>query len=123
MKILLVDDDAFLRDMYATKFSELGHTIDVADSAEKALSKLRESTYDAVLLDMIMPGMSGVDLLKHIRTEKLGGDPVCIMLSNQSEESDKKNALKEGAVGYIIKAERIPSEVVAEVMKLVSKNI
>jgi len=123
MKILLVDDDAFLRDMYATKFSELGHTIDVADTAEKALSKLHESTYDAVLLDMIMPGMSGVDLLKLVRTEKLGGTPACIMLSNQSEETDKKHAFDEGAVGYIVKAERIPSEVVAEVMKLVSKNI
>ena len=122
MKILLVDDDAFLRDMYATKFSELGHTIDVADTAEKALSKLHESTYDAVLLDMIMPGMSGLDLLKHVRTEKLGGMPACIMLSNQSEETDKKQALDEGAVGYIVKAERIPSEVVAEVMKFVSKN-
>ena len=122
MKILLVDDDAFLRDMYATKFTELGHTIDVADTGEKALSKLHESTYDAVLLDMIMPGMSGLDLLKHVRTEKLGGMPACIMLSNQSEETDKKRALDEGAVGYIVKAERIPSEVVAEVVKLISKK-
>lgn len=121
MKILLVDDDAFLRDMYATKFSELGHTIDAAETAENAIAKLREHEYDAVLMDMIMPGMSGVELLKHVKSEKLGGDPVCIMLSNQSEESDRSAALESGAVGYIVKAERIPSEVVAEVLKLVSK--
>lgn len=121
MKILLVDDDAFLRDMYATKFSELKFTIDVAETAEAALAKLREQTYDVVLLDMIMPGMSGLELLKQIRSEKIGGDPVCVMLSNQSEPSDREESLKAGAVGYIVKAELIPSEVVDTVLKFVSK--
>ena len=122
MKILLVDDDAFLRDMYATKFSELKFAIDVAETAESALAKLREQKYDVVLLDMIMPGMTGVDLLKQIKAEKIGGDPVCIMLSNQSEPSDREAALEAGAVGYIVKAELIPSEVVDEVLKFVSKK-
>lgn len=122
MKILLVDDDVFLRDMYATKFSELKHDIDTAGSGEEALNKLRESNFDAVLMDMVMPAMNGVELLKHIKVEKLGGDPLCIMLSNQSEESDKKAALEAGALGYIVKAEYIPSEVVAEVLNLIKKK-
>ncbi len=121
MKILLVDDDAFLRDMYATKFRELGYTISVAETAENALLKLHEGEFDVILMDMIMPGMSGVELLKEIKAEKLGGTPICIMLSNQSEESDRREALESGAVGYIVKAELIPSEVVAEVVKFVSK--
>ena len=120
MKILLVDDDAFLRDMYATKFCELGHTIDSADTAENALLKLDESKYDAVLMDVIMPGMNGIELLKKIKTEKLGGNPICIMLSNQGEESDKKVAIENGAAGYIVKAELIPSEVVKEVSALIN---
>lgn len=122
MKILLVDDDAFLRDMYATKFTELKFTIDVAETAESALTKLREQTYDVLLLDMIMPGMTGVELLRHVRDEKIGGNPVCIMLSNQSEASDKEAALAAGAVGYIVKAELIPSEVVDTVLKFVSQK-
>jgi DNA-binding response OmpR family regulator len=122
MKILLVDDDAFIRDMYATKFGEAGHTIDVAESVEIALVKLKENTYDVMLTDMIMSGMTGIDLLHRVTEEKLGGEPACIMLSNQSEESDKATALNAGALGYIIKAERIPSEVVAEVLDLVSKK-
>lgn len=121
MKILLIDDDAFLRDMYATKFSELKFTIDVAETAESALLKLREQKYDVLLVDMIMPGMTGVELLKQIRSEDIGGNPVCIMLSNQSEPVDKEEALKAGAVGYIVKAELIPSEVVDAVLKFVSK--
>ncbi len=122
MKILLVDDDAFLRDMYAVKFGELKHEVDVAENAEMALAKLREQDYDAVLLDMIMPGMTGVELLTRIKSEKIGGNPICIMLSNQSEETDRTAAVAAGAVGYIIKAERIPSEVVEEVLKCVGKK-
>jgi|CXWL01.1.fsa_nt_gi CheY-like chemotaxis protein len=122
MKILLVDDDAFLRDMYATKFTELKFTIDVAETAESALAKLREQSYDVLLVDMIMPGMTGVELLRHVQEEKIGGNPVCIMLSNQSEASDKEAALAAGAVGYIVKAELIPSEVVDTVLKLVTKK-
>lgn len=118
MKILLVDDDAFLRDMYAVKFNEKGHTIDVAETAEIALTKLRENEYDVILLDMIMPGMNGVDVLKKVKSEKIGGSPKCIMLTNQSEDTDKQSALSEGAIGYIVKAELIPSEVVDTVLTL-----
>lgn len=122
MKILLVDDDAFLRDMYAVKFSEKGHTIDVAETAESALAKLHDGEYGVVLMDMIMPGMSGTELITRIKAEKLGGDPICIMLSNQSEEQDRADALKAGAVGYIVKAELIPSEVVEEVLKITKQK-
>ncbi len=109
MKILLVDDDAFLRDMYATKFSELDHTIEVAATSETALLKLRAGTYDVVLMDVVMPNMSGVELLRQIKSEKIGGDPICIMLTNQSEGHEKNAALEAGAVGYIVKAEFVPS--------------
>ncbi len=122
MKILLVDDDAFLRDMYATKFSELNNEIDVAETSEAALGKLRENEYEVVLMDMVMPGMSGVELLKEIKSKGLGGNPACIMLSNQSEDADKQDALGAGAIGYIVKAELIPSEVVEAVHKLVEDN-
>lgn len=122
MKILLVDDDAFLRDMYATKFRELNYEIQVAESGEVALMRLKEDTYDVVLMDMVMPGMTGTELIQRIKEEKLGGDPRCIMLSNQSEETDKQAAFAAGAVGYIVKAELIPSEVVAAVQKIVGEQ-
>lgn len=119
MKILLVDDDAFLRDMYAAKFAEESFDVCVAKNGEEALGVLEEEDdIDVVLLDMIMPGLSGLDLLKEVKLAKLKKEPQCIVLSNQSEQKDKDEALSAGAVGYIVKAERIPSEVVDEVKKI-----
>ncbi len=122
MKILLVDDDAFLRDMYATKFEQEGDAISVAESGTVALQNLSEASFDVVLMDMVMPGMTGLDLIEEIH--KLDGhkDTKCIILSNQSEPADKEAAAKLGAVGYIVKAEMLPSEVVEEVHSIVGKK-
>lgn len=120
MKILLIDDDAFLRDMYATKFGEKGHSVDVAETVETALVKLHENTYDIVLTDVIMPGMNGIELLKCITSENL-----VVSLYASCSQIRVKNKIKRcicsRGSGYIIKAEMIPSEVVTEVLRIVSK--
>lgn len=115
MKILLVDDDAFLRDMYATKFGEEGHAVDVAKTGEEALEMMRAENYDVVLLDMVMPGISGVEFLEKVQKEKIAETTACIVLSNQGEQEDIDNAMRAGAKGYIVKAEMVPSEVVERV--------
>ena len=122
MKLLLVDDDDFLRDMYATKFSEAGHEVEVAKSGEVAIEKLKESEFDAVLFDVVMPGITGLELMRQINEGNLGGKPACIALTNQGEESDIKAAKEAGAAGYIVKADMIPSEVVEKVQSIVSNN-
>ncbi len=123
MKVLLVDDDVFLRDMYAIKFTQCGHDVDSAESALAALAKLEQgNTYDVVVLDMIMPGMTGTELVGHIMRDhvsKVGG---CIVLSNQGQEADIDEATAAGAIGYIIKASVIPSEVVKKVETIMSKK-
>ena len=121
MKILLVDDDAFLRDMYATKFSESGHKVDTADSPSAALSKVESETFDVMLLDMIMPGMSGVELMQAVKEQFPKKKMKHIVLSNQGQEADIQDAEAAGAIGYIVKAEVIPSDVVKKVEKLMEK--
>ncbi len=114
--ILIVDDDAFLLDMYAVKFGEANYTVDTSRSVEEALTKLRGgAVYEAILMDMVMPHLTGLDLLTAIQTESLGGTPIRIVLSNQGEKADIESAMKAGATGYIVKANVIPSEVVAKV--------
>jgi two-component system, OmpR family, response regulator len=124
MKILLVDDDTFLIDMYAAKFTGNGHGVDTAKSVEEALALLRsgKNTYDAILLDMVLPGMTGLDLLNAVRTEGLLKTSKAIVLSNQGDQTDIDAALAAGANGYIVKAHMIPSEVVARVTAIVEKK-
>lgn len=118
MKILLVDDDAFLRDMYATKFTECGNEVEMAADSGEALGKISEKEYDVVLLDMIMTGMTGIEILQQVVKSDLKRQTKFVILSNQSEPADKTAAKEAGASGYIIKAETIPSEVVKKVEEI-----
>lgn len=121
MKILLVDDDAFLRDMYATKFTEAGDTVAVAPDGAHALSCLKSESFDVIIMDMVMPGMTGVELLNEIHKRDSTADSKCIILSNQGEQGDIAAANAAGVDGYIIKAESIPSEVVSKVHNIVKE--
>lgn len=123
MKILLVDDDVFLRDMYATKFLNSGHEVDAVDGSSSALSILnRGNKYDLILLDMIMPGTSGTELLKMVKSKFPDQIKHAIFLSNQGQDEDKSEGKKAGAIGYVVKADMIPSEVVKEVEKIIDKQ-
>ena len=120
MKVLLVDDDAFLRDMYATKFAESGYEVEAAEDAATALSILEHGGIDVVLLDMVMPGMDGVAFLKSAKEVESAKDTKFIVLSNQSEDTDRQAATAAGAIGYIVKAESVPSDVVAKVNAMIT---
>ncbi len=123
MKILLVDDDSFLRDMYSIKFVASGYEVDVADGSATVITKLQQGDeYDLIILDMVMPGTSGVELLKIIKEQFPAQSKCCIFLSNQGQEEDIREATEAGAIGYIIKAESIPSEVVKKVEEIMKKS-
>jgi CheY-like chemotaxis protein len=124
MKILLVDDDAFLRDMYASKFISSGHEVEVADSSAAVITKLQAgAVYDLLILDMVMPGTSGVELLQIVRERFPEAVTKCIFLSNQGQDEDIREATDAGAIGYIVKAHSIPSEVVQTVEKIIGNSI
>lgn len=118
--ILLVDDDKFLLDVYSTKFRENGKEVEICLGGQIALDRLRGGLeVSAVIIDVVMPTVDGFALLEAIKKEKLGGDPVLIMLSNQGEQADIDKAKDLGADGYIVKASAIPSEVLERVNEIV----
>lgn len=119
LKIILVDDDKFLLDMYSMKFKKSGMNVDVSSSSIGALEKIKSEKYDIILLDIIMPGMDGLELLKKIREEKMAEESTIIMLTNQADDYQKAKEYK--IDGYIIKATTIPSEVVDQV-SVIYKN-
>ncbi len=119
--VYLVDDDRFLLDLYAVKFKNAGHDVTVFGGGEELLAALRKegaAVPDVILLDVIMPGMTGFETLEAIRKEGLAKDAKFIFLSNQGQDSDIESAKKLSADGYIIKASAIPSEVFAETMRI-----
>jgi|MGYP003433777335 DNA-binding response OmpR family regulator len=122
-KILIVDDDAFLLDMYALKFSQSNFEVTTASNPEKALEILRGGLVPKImLLDVLMPIMDGFQLLKVMQDEKLIPTTIKIILSNRGQQSDIKLGESLGASGYIVKASMTPSEVVTEVMKIVGSK-
>lgn len=119
-KVLIVDDDRFLLNMYSIKFKKSGFEVDTALSGPDVLKKLKDGYKpDIILLDLVMPVMDGCELLENIRKEKLVPDAIVIILSNQNQQSDIDRAKNLGVAGYIVKASSIPSEVVAEVIRVV----
>ncbi len=120
-KVMLVDDDKFLLDMYSLKFQKSGFDVEACSSSQKALDTLRSNDiFDIILLDIIMPGMDGLELLKKVRDESLAKSSKIIMLTNQADDYDKAKSL--GVDGYIIKATTIPSEVVDQVISIYKKK-
>ena len=118
-KVLIVDDDKFLLNMYSLKFSKNNFEVDSASSGEEALAKIKEGFVpDIILLDIIMPGMGGFEVLTSMKKDNIAPEAMIIMLTNQGQLSDIEKAKSFGINGYIIKATTIPSEVVEEVTKI-----
>jgi DNA-binding response OmpR family regulator len=118
-KILLIDDDTFLLDMYSLKFTKAGYEVKIANSTDVGLKLLRDGfSPDVMLVDIVMPGMDGLEMVSHVRMEKLSPTSVIIMLTNQGASDDVARAQKLHVDGYIVKATTIPSEVLAEVEKI-----
>ena len=123
-RVYLVDDDRFLLDLYAVKFRNAGHDVSVFGSGEDLLTALRKNdpAPDAILLDLIMPGVGGFEALEVMRKENLAKGSKVIILSNQGQDSDIERAKQLTADGYIIKASAIPSEVLAETLRTIESG-
>jgi len=124
-KILIVDDDSFLLDMYALKFSQNNFEVYTASDGAQAIEKLKiESKFVVILMDIIMPNMDGFEMLEKINKENLAPDAIKIVLSNKSEQSDMERGKELGVSGYIVKANSTPGEVIEQVTAILKeKNI
>jgi twitching motility two-component system response regulator PilH len=120
-KIVLADDEKYIAKAYAEGLSRAGFDVTTADNGTEALEKIKAIKPDIVLLDLIMPGMTGFEVLK-----KMTGDsdlkriPVFI-LSNLSQETDKDEAMKLGAKEFLIKSDASLQDVVDKVTAFLKK--
>lgn len=115
--ILIVEDDFHIQDIYKMAFIKTGkYTIETASDGQEALVKLRAHVYDLILLDVMLPKVTGIDVLRAMRSPNspTNNTPI-ILITNLGQEDIIKEAFKIGADGYLIKAQFTPQDVVAEV--------
>lgn len=121
--VLLVDDDQFLLNMYALKFQNSEFSVETAVTAQDALQKLRNGLIpDALLIDLVMPAMDGLEFIRRLKEERLAPNAALIVLTNQGQSAEIDKAKELGVAGYIVKAATIPSEVVEEVRRILEKK-
>lgn len=122
-KILIVDDDSFLLDMYALKFTQSGYSVSTTLGGTLALEKIKAGFVpDVMLLDVVMPVMDGFELLEALHKEQLIEQTPKIILSNQGQQTDIERGQGLGVSGYIIKANSTPSEVITQVNDIINKK-
>ena len=123
IKVLLVEDDSFLREICSKKLTKEGYTVHEAVDGEEVLVGLDEIKPDIILLDIILPAIDGFQILNQIRNRKdktIAKTPV-IMLSNLGQEDDIKKAMDMGADDYLVKAHFTTEEIVEKMKKVLGK--
>lgn len=116
-KVLVVEDEIFIRELYEKVLQGAGYEVTGAQDGQEGLNKAKEGKFDIILLDIMLPKMTGIDVLKEIKKdpdEKLRKIPV-YLLTNLGQESIIKEAFKIGADGYLLKAKYLPNQIVSEV--------
>lgn len=119
--ILIVEDDTFVRDVYTTRLEKEGYKISLAMNGREAMEQLEDVIPDVVLLDITMPYMDGMEVLRALHTKKRIDSMAVLMLTNNSEKENVQEAMKLGARGYIIKSHFTPSEIVGKVSEVLEK--
>ncbi len=121
-KILIIEDDAFIMDMYCTKFEMTGYKVLKADDGIKGIKIINESKPDIVVLDIIMPRMDGFEVLKMVKKDPKLQDIPVILLTNLGQKENIEEGIELKADDYIIKAHFTPDEVVNRVEKVLKKE-
>jgi len=117
-KILLVEDDPFLIDIYSTKLKDSGFKVVVVREGDGVLSKIEEEKPDLLVLDIVLPHMDGWEVLSRVKAAEEFKDLKVVILSNLGQKDEVEKGLKLGAEKYLIKAHYTPSEVAEEIKKI-----
>lgn len=117
-KILVVEDDKFLRELIVQKLIKEGYETSEAVDGEQGIKKVKEEKPDLVLLDLILPGIDGFEVLSKKREDPSVVQIPVIILSNLGQKEDVERGLKLGAVDYLIKAHFTPGEIIEKIKNI-----
>ncbi|MDP3962694.1 MAG: response regulator [bacterium] len=122
IKILLAEDDEFLLSLLAQRIEKEGYRILSATNGKQVLKIFEENTPDLVLLDIVMPEMNGIEVLKNIRSQEKYKDTIIIIFSNLGQEHEVEEAKKAGADDFLVKVNFTIKEVVEKICNLLKQK-
>lgn len=122
MKVLLVEDEEFIRDLFKRQLDLSGFTTDAFGNGNDGLSALTKNAYDLVLLDIMLPDINGLQILQNIRQNPATKSVAVVLLTNLGQDSVIKQGFELGADGYLVKAAYTPDQIVQEVKNIMKKK-
>jgi len=117
-KILIVEDDRFLRELIARKLKNEGYEVAEAVDGEEGLKRIKEERPNLVLLDLILPGIDGFEVLEKAKKDPETAQIPVIILSNLGQREEVERGLKLGATDYLIKAHFTPGEIIEKIKNI-----
>ncbi|KPJ54719.1 hypothetical protein AMJ47_03750 [Parcubacteria bacterium DG_72] len=114
-KILVIEDDKFLRELISQKLLKEGYDVSEAIDGERGIESAKIEKPDLILLDLILPGIDGFEVLARIKSDPEASEIPIIILSNLGQKDDIEKGLNMGAVDYLIKAHFTPAEIIEKI--------
>lgn len=111
-KILIVEDDFFIRDLYEIQARKSGYEVITATDGQEALTKVKDETPDLVILDIMLPKMDGISVLKAIKMDGHLSKIPCILVTNLEDSLKEREAKQEGAAAYFLKIKTTPQQLI-----------
>ena len=122
MKVLLVEDEEFIRDLFKRQLDLSGFATDAFANGQDGLAALSKNAYDLVLLDIMLPDINGLQILQNIRQNPATKGVAVVLLTNLGQDAVIKQGFELGADGYLVKAAYTPDQIVQEVKNIMQKK-
>ncbi len=121
--ILLIEDNDFLVDIYSRVLTSSNYQLVVRKNGEEGLNLAQSGHFDLILLDILLPGISGMEVLKQLKSNPKTASIPVYMLTNLGQESIIDQAYKFGADGYLVKSQFLPNQISKEVDNALTKGL
>jgi CheY-like chemotaxis protein len=122
IKVLLVEDDSFLSSIVFGRLNKEGYNLRLAKDGEEALAEVAKEVPHVMLLDLIMPGIGGFEVLERVKADDKYKDISVVIFSNLGQEHEIERAKKLGADDFLIKAESTPGVVIEKIKQVLAKK-
>lgn len=114
-KILIVEDEEYLRDLYVQILQDEGYSVDIARDGQEGYEKMRANGFDLVLLDVMLPKIDGLTILERLHNEHKQTNKKVILMTNLGQDSIIARALALGVQGYLVKSDYTPDQLLQEI--------